>query len=268
MDAPTEIDASGPVVDLRTFGYVSDAQSEDAKKKLRAAWAASPRPVISASMELRLEANPAMERPAIAKASVDVSGRVVRAHVADQTLENAVGILTDRIRRSIKRLAEKRQTATRRSGRSSPGEWRHGDLPTDRPDYLPRRPEERELTRVKTYSVLKMTPEEAAFEMEMLGNDFHLYVDATTGSDCVIARRGDGELELVGEDAEVGRGLDGETAEFPVRSVAAMTQEGAIAMLDASGVAFVAYVDGVDGRMRVVYRRYDGHYGLVGPADN
>jgi ribosome-associated translation inhibitor RaiA len=254
-------------VDVRTRGAVSTAQRDSAVERLRASWSGAPRPVIHAALELTMEPNPAKERPAIAKASVDVSGAVVRAHVADADLETAVGLMCDRIRRSIRKLAERRETATRRSGVASEGEWRHGDMPLDRPEFFPRPAEERELVRHKSYSILSMTPEEAAFEMEMLGYDFHLFTDAGTGSDCVIARRDDGELELVSGDPEVGKGPAGEPAELPVRGVATMSQSDARTTLDASTVSFVSFVDDSDERLRLIYRRYDGHYGMVGPAD-
>ena len=260
-------DASQMDVDVRTRGPVSTTQRDSAVERLRAAWSAAPRPVIHAALELAIEPNPALERPATAKASVDVSGAVIRAHVADADLETAIGLMCDRVRRNIRRLAERRETATRRSGKPTEGEWRHGDLATDRPEFFPRRLEERELVRRKSYSILRMTPEEAAFEMDMLGYDFHLFTDSGTGSDCVIARRHDGELELVSGDLEVGRGPADEPAELPIRRAPTMSQGEAMKMLDASTVSFVSFVDDSDERLRLIYRRYDGHYGMIGPAD-
>jgi ribosome-associated translation inhibitor RaiA len=260
-------ETSPPTIDIRTRGAVTNGQREYAIEKLRAAWKPTPRPVLHASIELALESNPALERPAVAKASVDVSGQVLRAHVADASLENAIGAACDRINRSIRKLAERRQTEVRRGPSSGEGEWRHGDRPTDRPEFFPRPVEDRQLVRHKTYSVLSMTPEEAAFEMDMLGYDFHLYVDAGTGADCLIARRDDGELELVSLDSRVGTGPAGEPVELPVRTVAQMDRDDAVRMLDASEVHFVAFGRQPDDRLQVVYRRYDGHYGLLAPAD-
>jgi hypothetical protein len=45
----------------------------------------------------------------------------------------------------------------------------------------------------------------------------------------------------------------------PVRS----TVDNAIARLNIGGERFVFFADTVTGRGTVVYRRYDGHYGLV-----
>jgi hypothetical protein len=43
--------------------------------------------------------------------------------------------------------------------------------------------------------------------------------------------------------------------------------DAARAVLDLSDAPFVFYVDPSDDRGRVLYRRYDGHYGLVEPPE-
>ncbi len=254
-------------VDVRTRGPVSTSRRDAAVEKLRAACSASPRPVIHAALDLAIETKPALERPAMAKASVDVSGRVIRAHVADADLETAVGLMCDRIRRNLRRLADRRETAERRSGKAAHREWRRTDLPPGRPEVTTVSVEDRELVRHKSYSIQRITPEEAASEMEMLDYDFHLFTDAGSGSDCVIARRADGELELVSGDHNLSKRTADEPLELPIRLAPTMSQSEALATLDASAVSFVSFVDPADERMRLAYRRYDGHYGLVAPTD-
>jgi ribosome-associated translation inhibitor RaiA len=63
--------------------------------------------VLFARLALTMGADPALERPAEVKASVDVSGRHVRAHVAAPTMPEAIDRMADRIRRGIRRLHEK-----------------------------------------------------------------------------------------------------------------------------------------------------------------
>jgi len=45
-----------------------------------------------------------------------------------------------------------------------------------------------------------------------------------------------------------------------------MTEDQAVTHLDLGGDPFVFYVDAGTGRGRVLYRRYDGNYGLISPA--
>jgi ribosome-associated translation inhibitor RaiA len=254
-----------PQVTVR--GDVGERQVEAAVEKLRAACRTAPRPILAARLQLAMEPDPALERPAVAKASVDVSGRVVRAHVACPTMDEAVDRVTDRIRRGIHELAERRRTAERRTGIPTTGEWRHGDLPTARPAYFPRPAQEREMVRTKSVSIGRVTPEEAAFEMAILDHDFHLFTDAGTGADCLIHRTEEGDLALVSPDPQAGRGPAGEPAELPVADAPTMPLADALAQLDESATPFVAFVDADRARLHVAYRRYDGHYGLVAPAE-
>jgi ribosome-associated translation inhibitor RaiA len=255
----------GPEVRVRVRGPVGEAQLERAVAKLRAVAHAAPRPVLSARLDLEVRADPALERPAEARATLDVSGRPVRAHVARPAMDEAVDLLVDRLQRNLRRLAERRERAEHRSGVAAPGEWRHGDLATVRPERFPRPREERQLVRHKSYTVGRITPEEAAFEMEMLDHDFHLFTDAASGADCVIYRRPDGELSLKSPAPEAGRGPAGEPAELPVEPVSEIPLGDALTLLEASEAPFVAFVDPERRRVHVAYLRYDGHYGLLTP---
>jgi hypothetical protein len=46
-----------------------------------------------------------------------------------------------------------------------------------------------------------------------------------------------------------------------------MALRDALSVLDESAAPFVAFVDAERDRLHVAYRRYDGHYGLLAPAD-
>ncbi len=248
-------------------GDVSDRHVETAIAKIRAACERPPRPILFTRLLLEMAPDPALERPAVAKATVNVSGRLVRAHVARPTMEEAIDLLADRIRDGIRLIHERHRDATRRSGVPSPGEWRHGDLRGHRPPYYPRPVEERRLVRTKSVSIGRVSPEEAAFEMRLLDHDFHLYTDAGTGSDCLIHRTEDGGHALVSADPAVGRGPEGEPPEVPVSPAPRMTLADALSALDESGAPYIPFVDAERGRLHVAYRRYDGHHGLVAPAD-
>lgn len=263
---PTDENVVDPEVVVR--GDVPAHHVERAVAKLRSACATPPRPILFARLQLAMEPDPALERPAIATARVDVSGRVVRAHVARPTMDEAIDLLTDRVRDGIRLIHERRRDAARRTGVPEPGEWRHGDLPEHRPPYYPRPVEERRLVRTKSVSIGRVSAEEAAFEMRLLDHEFHLFTDHGTGADCLVHRDGDGGLALIAADPEVGRGPDGEPAELPVSSAPRMTLADALSVLDETHAPFVAFVDAERGRLHAAYRRYDGHYGLVTPADD
>jgi hypothetical protein len=207
----------------------------------------APRPVLHARVVLRMLGDPALERPAIAKASLDVSGRPVRAHVAARRMDEAIDLLERRLRRNLEQLDELAGAHRHETGVASPGEWRHGDLSTERPEYFPRPAEERELVRRKSFALSPLTPEEASLEMATLDYDFHLFTNADTGDENVVRRVPDATVTVV----QTG----------PVLPI-----DGAIERLNLTGEPFLFFVDAQTRRGNVLYLRYDGHYGLLEPA--
>ncbi|WP_217915606.1 sigma 54 modulation/S30EA ribosomal C-terminal domain-containing protein [Miltoncostaea marina] len=248
---------------IRLRGDAADGHRERAMAKLRAACMSAPRPVILGRLELATEPDPAVERPAIAKATIDVDGQLVRAHVACRTMDQAIDLLAARVRRNIRALAARRRDLERRPRGAGGGVWRHDHEPAHRPEHRARPVADRRLARRKSLPVARVTPEQAAFDMRMLDHDFHLFTDAATGTDCLIHRTADGGLALVSADP----GACGAPAGPPVAPAIPMEVGDALAALDATDGPFVAFVDPDRGRLMVAYRRYDGHYGLLGPAD-
>ncbi len=223
---------------------------------------AAPQPVLRITASLDRHEDPALARPFVAKASLDVNGRPVRAHVAAASVSEAIRLLEDLLQRNLRALAE-RDVAERREGHApEPGEWQHGDIAPPRPSTFPRPTDERRLVRRKTYASAPMTPEAAAAEMLLLNHDFHVFVDEASGEDALVHSRPDGVLALRRQD-----GSGSYVAPFVIDAepVPMIDVEGAIEQLNLTDDPFVFFVDTASGRGAVLYRRYDGHYGLVSP---
>jgi ribosome-associated translation inhibitor RaiA len=225
----------------------------------------APRPVLHARVVLRKLPDPALARPAIAKATLDVNGRPVRAHVAAKTMDDALDRLEERLRRSLEDLEETRRADRYETGVVAHGEWRHGSLPAVEPEYRERPVEERELVRRKTHELSALTPERAVIDMAALDRSFYLFTNADTGEESVVYRHPTGGIGLLCADPRkaqhAGAALIPDPAPAP-----ALDLEAAIERLNASGERFVFYVDAQTGRGNLLYRRYDGHYGLLEPA--
>jgi ribosome-associated translation inhibitor RaiA len=204
------------------------------------------RPVLHARVTLRLQRDPALERRAVVKATLDVSGRSIRAHVAAKQLREAIDLLEERLRRNLEDAEAVRRARRHEAGLPRAGEWRHAFLPTARPEYFPRPREEREVIRRKTYTRPSRTPDEATRELRLLDYDFYLFTNASTDEENVARREPDGSVALMDK--------------APVLLI-----EDAIERLDAGGERFVFFVDAQNRRGHVLYRRYDGHYGLLEP---
>ena len=246
--------------------HVGSAVKAYARKKVAALAKVAPARVLHARVLLGRAADPAVARPAVAEALLDLDGRPVRARVSARRLHEAVDLLEARLRHRVEHLASQRRTLHRSAGLAETGAWRHTDLPTRRPARFPRPPGERQVLRHATFARRPLSVDEAAGELALLDYGFHLFTEAGTGRDAVLWRRPQGPfgLSVAGQQAP---DLTGCTVPVePQPPPAARTERQAIELLDLSDAPFVFSVDPATGRGTVVYRRSDGHYGLLTPA--
>ena len=237
-----------PPIALELQGEVDERMRAYLLRKVGAVMRLAPEPILAARAGLRLERNPSLERPAVAKASFDVNGRQVRAQVAAGGPQEAIDLLEERLRRRLEELSE-RELARREEHRpAEAGAWRHGDLPATRPDVFPRPPEERQLICHKTYAPEPITEEQAAWELRLCDYDFYLYTDEASGEEHLVHRLANGELEVS-------------------RDAPGLRLPDALARLDVSREPFVFFRDVDGGGGAVAYRRFDGHYGLITPSE-
>lgn len=245
---------------VTTHGVVPEAAKRYATDKITALARFTRRPILFAQVRLILEPNPARERPAIVEATLDVNGQAIRGHLAGHDFFEAIDLLDERLRRQLDRHESRQLNRSHES---------NGEAAAPPLEYLDRAVEEREVVRHKTFAMSPTRCDEAAFDLEMLGHSFYLFVDLNTGADSVIFHSDeDGQLELM----QVGDG----PIEVPqpcaakVRASIVYTPEltlfDAQERLDAAHEPFVFFVNAETGRGNVVYRRFDGHYGLITPA--
>jgi hypothetical protein len=237
-------------------GEVSTVDREYGREKILHLMGEAWRPVLFAGLELSLAGDPARERPAEAKARIDVSGRLVRAHVAAETMREAVDLLDARLRHLFERARTRTDDEMLRHRSEA---WHHGDMTSPRPPYFPRPADERDVVRHKTFAPTRITPEEAVAEAILMDYDFFLFENADNGTDCVVSRV-DGTWQLTCPES-----APDEASPVPATGPGAIVRDidDARGLLDISGDAFVFFIDSSSGRGSVIYRRYDGNYGLI-----
>lgn len=244
-------------VDVTLRGNVGEFAGEYARRKIAEALTVAPGTVLGAHVVLNWRHDPAVERHATAEATAHVDGHVVRARTAAPTMTEAVDSVEYRLRRQLVQLRDRAQTRHRWTGIATVREWRHGDVPRRPVPWFPRPEETRELVRHKSFASTPMTVDEAAFEMDLLDHDFFLYRDVASGGPALVHRL------LAG-----GYGVQGVEPDGTVSTVSyepsppTLTDQEARVRLEADGEPFVFYLDAA-GSGRVLYHRYDGHYGLI-----
>ena len=246
-------------VEVTLRGNVGDFAGDYARDKVAHALTVAHEPVLHAHVVLDWRHDPGMERRALVKATVDVNGTTVHAKTTASTMNEAVDELESRLRRQLVHLQERSRTRHRWTGIAQEQEWRHGDLPRRPLPYFPRPEEAREVIRDKSFASEPMSVDEAAYEMELLDHDFFVYPDVSSGSPALVHRLPGGGYGLQGvAHAGAPAAVTYEGTPPTLTDVEARTR------LEADGEPFVFYLDSATGTGRVLYHRYDGHYGLIG----
>lgn len=260
LEMSSEVELPDGIV-VHAHGGVADDERAYAQDKVAHLLKVASGPVFFVKVDLVAHADPARERSAFAKAELDVNGQVVRAHAAATTMFEAVDRLEWRLRERIERHAHS-QEAKHLRHRGDDHEWHHGDLAAPRRQYFPRPVEEREIVRHKTFAVSDTTPEEAVLDLEQLDHDFYLFHNIVTDEDNVLYRAAPERYEILQPSPAAGPSEPGTgISTSPIRP-SAMSVETAVELLDLGDLPFVFFLDDI-GRGSVVYRRYDGHYGLI-----
>ena len=137
-----------------------------------------------------------------------------------------------------------------------------------RQDYYPRPEAERQIIRHKAFALGTDTVDEAAFDMDVLDYDFHLFTELGTGQDSVLYRAGPAGYRLAQPTPPRTEELAACRLPLTVSTQPAprLTTEEAIHRLGLIDLPFLFYVDAATGRSSVLYHRYDGHYGLITPG--
>lgn len=238
-----------------------------ARQKVAAVLGQTHQPVLFARVRLTQHGDPALERPIVAQANLDVHGRLVRAQVTAATGTEAVDALEARLRTRLQRSAEHWEARRHRQYHPDPHEWRHGDPPSDWQPWFPRPTHERQIIRHKSFTLPRCTLDEAAAEMDELDYGFHLFTEQGSEQDSVLYRAGPTGYRLAQLEPRPDLVAPGHlSVTISQQSAPLLTTEEAVQRLNLTGLPFVFYLDADHTRGRLLYHRYDGHYGLITPA--
>ena len=196
----------------------------------------SPTPLLSAHLRVTRTAHRDPTKRVIVEANVDANGRPVRVQVAASNTYVAIDLARDRLQRKLSQLGHH---PARHQGRER----------AHRPGYVQRPPVEREVVRRKMFQPATATAEEAALDLEMMDYDFLLFTDTVSGMDSLVCRAGVGGQQVV-----------------PLPRAPRLSLIAALGVLDLTDAPFVFFADAETARGNVLYRRHDGHYGLITSA--
>lgn len=151
----------------------------------------------SVDVALTVEKNRAIEKTQRAEVTMFVNGSVIRGEESSVSMYSSVDIVVEKLERQLKKYKSKIYNSSRdRRGR---GKEQTALLQAE-PEIDGMYAEDVQvpnIARTKTVTLRPMTPTEATLQMEMLGHDFHLFLDPETGSVNLVYRRQDGDYGLL-----------------------------------------------------------------------
>lgn len=259
-------DISSGVV-YQTVGLVPTSARVEAEEMVSKLSEFAPRPVRFARVRVKNDEDRDPDQYSVVEGLMDVSGAVIRAQAAGPTAIEALRVVGDKLERRLNRLAGKRLRATKRPPSTPTGEWGSGDHSSDRPEFYDRPPEERQVVRRKTYSPAdQLSVSEALFDLDVLDHRFFLFSDEADEKPSIVYEEAGGVAlrKIDGSKPDETRLRPGiRVNRTPAPTI---TVEDAVCRLNFSDMPFVFFRDAESLRASVLYRRYDGHYGLIGPS--
>jgi len=154
-------------------------------------------------LELAIERNPSISANQYAELTVWTRGPVLRAHESAVDMYAAIDLVVDKLDRQVRRYRERRRhwrphhqvrdvealiPLTDAEEADSIEEVANGTEPT-----LPIP----SIVKTKRFNMKPMDPDEAALQLELVGHEFYVFLNADTDAVAVIYRRRDGNLGVI-----------------------------------------------------------------------
>lgn len=143
---------------------------------------------------LRVEKNRSNPEAAVCEVTVRVRDNVVRVESADPDMYAAIDIASSKVTRQIRKF-KTRIIDRRQRSQGLPVEPTAADLA----DLIDSKPEDEddELVREKVIDLPPMSEEEALVQTDLIGHDFYVFTNASTGLVNVVYRRKNGGYGII-----------------------------------------------------------------------
>lgn len=145
---------------------------------------------------LRVEKNRSNPEAAVCEVTVRVRDNVVRVESADPDMYAAIDFAADKVTRQLRKF-KTRVVDRRQRAQGLPVESIHTDLADLIEPEVVDEDADDELVREKVIDLPPMTEEEALVQTDLIGHDFYVFTNATTGLVNVIYHRKNGGYGII-----------------------------------------------------------------------
>ncbi len=150
--------------------------------------------ILKTEIELSVERNPKISEKQVVEVTIFTNGPILRAKEAAPDMYQAIDLVAEKLERQA--IKAKKKMIDRSH---------HAKNPFKEAAAAVRLEEEEEegprIVKTKSFTLKPMTPEEACLQMDLLGHDFFVFVNADTERTNVVYRRKDGNYGLIEPEA-------------------------------------------------------------------
>lgn len=150
---------------------------------------------MTADVVLRYEKNPSNPNPAIVEVTVRARGSVIRVAEHGADMYAAIDLSADKVTRQLRKF--KTKVVDNRQGGASAADVAPVERVEDLADLLLPEEDDDLLVREKVIDVAPMTEEQALVQTDLLGHDFYVFENATTGLINVVYHRKNGGYGII-----------------------------------------------------------------------
>ena len=144
---------------------------------------------------LRYEKNPSNPNPAIVEVTVRARGSVIRVAEHGADMYAAIDLSADKVTGQLRKF--KTKVVDNRQGGASAADVAPVERVEDLADLLLPEEDDDLLVREKVIDVTPMTEEQALVQTDLLGHDFYVFENATTGLINVVYHRKNGGYGII-----------------------------------------------------------------------
>jgi putative sigma-54 modulation protein len=144
--------------------------------------------IIEMEIEMSVERNPKIQDNQVVEVTVFSSGPVIRAKESAVDMYQAIDLVSSKLERQARKVKKKM------IDRSHHAKNPFKELPVAMGEE---EEEEQVIVKTKSFPLKPMTPEEACLQMDLVGHDFFVFINAETEETNVVYRRKDGNYGLI-----------------------------------------------------------------------
>jgi ribosome hibernation promoting factor len=144
--------------------------------------------ILKTEIEMSVEKNPKIIENQVVEVTIFSSGPVIRAKESAPDMYQAIDLVSTKLERQARRV--KKKIIDRHHHAKNP--FKESTLNLEEEEE-----NEPVIVKTKSFPLKPMTPEEAALQMDLVGHDFFVFINADTEETNVVYRRKDGNYGLI-----------------------------------------------------------------------